>query len=265
MELCSIASGSNGNCIYTGDDNTHLLIDAGISGKRIEAGLNNIELKASDISGILVTHEHSDHIGGLGVMARRHGIPIYATVGTIDAIKHCSGVGKIDPSLFHEVKEDEEFTVGTLNVRPIRVSHDAAQPVAYRVGDGEKNVAVMTDLGYFDDYIVDNISGLDILLLESNHDIRMLETGRYPYHLKQRILGKRGHLSNETAGRLLCRVLHDDIKHVFLGHLSGENNYDKLAFETVRMEIDMGDNPYSCADFDLRIASRYESSEKVSV
>ncbi len=265
MELCSIASGSNGNCIYTGDANTHLLIDAGISGKRIEAGLNNIELKSSEISGILVTHEHSDHISGLGVMARRYGIPIYATAGTIDYIKYCSSAGKIDESLFNVVREDEEFTIGTLTVRPIHVSHDAAQPVAYRVSDGKNDVAVMTDLGYFDDYIVENISGLDILLLESNHDIRMLETGSYPYHLKQRILGRRGHLSNETAGKLLCRVLHDNIKHVFLGHLSGENNYDKLAFETVRMEVDMGDVPYKCTDFDLSIASRYESSKKVSV
>ena len=151
MELCSIASGSSGNCIYVGNDDTHLMIDAGISGRRIEEGLNQIGLKTSDMSGILVTHEHTDHIGGLGVVARKYGIPIYATGGTIDAIKRSPGTGQISDYLFHEVKPDKRFKVGGMEINPIKVSHDAAEPVAYRFFENGRSAAVMTDLGKFDD------------------------------------------------------------------------------------------------------------------
>lgn len=260
MQLCSIASGSSGNCIYIGDDDTHILIDAGISGKRIEEGLNSIGLKTSEMDAIFVTHEHSDHIQGLGVLARRYGIGIYSTPGTIEAIKSNSYLGKIDPNLLHVISPDVDFSIEKLRIHPIRVSHDAAEPVAYRVTNGNRSVAVMTDLGYYDDYIVSNLKGLDALVLESNHDIRMLETGPYPYPLKQRILGNRGHLSNENAGRLLCEVIHDDLSCIMLGHLSAENNMEELAFETVRLELDMGDNPYKAADFEIEIASRYAPS-----
>lgn len=258
MELCSIASGSSGNCIYTGDGTTHIIIDAGISGKRIEAGLNSIGLTRNDINGILVTHEHSDHIQGLGVMARKCGIPIYATKGTLDYIREAKYLGKIDDSLLHEIHEDEEFNIGNITIHPIKVSHDAAQPVAYRLSDHRSKVAVMTDLGYYDDYIAENIKGLDALLLESNHDVRMLEVGPYPYPLKQRILGKKGHLSNESAGRLLSEVLHDGMKKIVLGHLSQENNVPELAFETVRLEVEMADNEYHMSDFEMVVAKRNE-------
>lgn len=263
MEFCSIASGSSGNCIYVGDGTTHLIVDAGISGKRIEAGLNRIGLKGSELDGILVTHEHSDHIQGLGVMARRYGLPIYATEGTLAAIRRISGLGAIPPELFTAISEDVEFSLGDMRVRPIRISHDAAQPVAYRLTSGKKSAAVMTDLGYFDDYIVRSLEGLDILLLEANHDIRMLEAGPYPYPLKQRILGKKGHLSNDSAGRLLCRVLNNNIRKVFLGHLSKENNYAQLAYETVRLEVDLDDCEFRASDFDISIAQRNEPTEVV--
>lgn len=258
MEMLSIASGSSGNCIYAGDTSTHILIDAGISGKSVEAGLNSISMTTADIQAILITHEHSDHIKGLGVLARKAGIPIYATKGTLEAIKRCKALGKIDEQLYNEIKEDEEFSIGSMYFRPIRISHDAAQPVAYRFRSDKSNAAVMTDLGVFDDYIVSNLQGLDMLLLESNHDIRMLETGSYPYELKQRILGRKGHLSNENSGRLLSRVLHSGMKKILLGHLSQENNYPPLAFETVRSEIDLADNEYMSKDFDISVAKRNE-------
>lgn len=264
MRMCSIASGSSGNCIYVGSDNTHLLIDAGISGKSIEAGLNGIDISTSDIDGILVTHEHSDHIAGLGVLARRYGIDIYATEGTVEAIKG-KNLGRIDEGLFKIIREDDDFVVNDLCVHAIKVPHDAAAPVAYRIGSNGSSIAVMTDLGYFDDYIVSNLQGLDALLLESNHDIRMLETGPYPYPLKQRILGNRGHLSNENAGRLLGRVINDNMQKIFLGHLSKENNLAELAYETVRLELDMGDNPYNSRDFEIAIASRVAPSELVCI
>ncbi|MGN0402667.1 MAG: MBL fold metallo-hydrolase [Acetatifactor sp.] len=265
MRLCSIASGSSGNCIYVGSEATHLLVDVGISGKRTEAGLKELELNGRDIDGILITHEHADHISGLGIIARKYEIPVYATRGTIDAMRKSSGLGNVDWNLFYEVKEDEKFIIKDLTVNPMRISHDAAQPVGYRISQGSRRVAVCTDLGIYNDYTVECLRGMDALLLEANHDVNMLQVGPYPYYLKQRILGDRGHLSNENSGRLLCRILHDRLKTVLLGHLSKENNLPELAFESVRMEINMDDNPYKAGDFDIRVASRSEVTSPVII
>ena len=264
MELCSIASGSSGNCIYAGTDDCHVLIDAGISGKRIEAGLNEIGYKTSEMDGILITHEHMDHIKGLGVVARRHGIPMYATKGTIDAIMENRSVGEIDGSLFRVIRPEVPFRIGDMTVQPISTSHDAADPVAYVMRREQKSMAVITDLGTYDDYIVDKVQGLDVLLLEANHDVHMLQVGVYPYYLKQRILGEKGHLSNELSGQLLSRVLHDRFRKVVLGHLSKENNYPQLAYESVKMEITMADVPYKGSDFPVEVARRDEVSELIS-
>lgn len=263
MELCSIASGSSGNCICVGSDNCHVLIDAGISGKRIEAGLNSIDLKTADMQGILITHEHIDHIAGVGVLARKYGIPIYATAGTIDAVLNTKSVGKIEEALFHPITPGEDFIIGDLTIEPISVSHDAAEPVAYKIKQPGKSAAIMTDLGTYDDTIVEKLKNLDVLLLEANHDVRMLQAGSYPYQLKRRILGEKGHLSNELSGQLLSEVLHDDFKTIFLGHLSKENNYPKLAYETVRLEVTLGDNPYKGEDFPIYVAERDGVSPKV--
>lgn len=256
MRLCSIASGSSGNCIYVGSEQTHLLIDTGISRKRIEEGLNALELTGGDLSGILVTHEHADHIQGLGVFCRKYEIPIYATSGTLDGIISYKGLGKMPEGLYHEIKADQKFMLGDLQINPFSISHDANEPTGYRVEHGAKKVAVATDLGKYDEYIVQNLRGLDALLLEANHDVHMLEVGPYPYPLKQRVLGDRGHLSNELSGRLLCDVLHDHLKKVFLGHLSKENNYEQLAYETVKLEITLGDNPYKGEDIPIAVAKR---------
>lgn len=260
MDFCSIASGSSGNCIFAGTDDTGILIDAGISGKRIEQGLNSIGRKSAEMKGILVTHEHSDHIKGLGVLARKYHIPIYATPGTIREIKR-SGLGKIEEELYQEIHADEPFCLGDLTVEPFEISHDAAEPVAYRIGDGKKTVGVVTDLGVYTDYTVRHLQGLDAVLLEANHDVNMLQVGTYPYYLKQRILGNRGHLSNENAGRLLCEILNDRLQGIFLGHLSKENNYEALAYETVCAEVTLGDNPYRASDFPIRVAHRDVPSE----
>lgn len=265
LELCAIASGSSGNCVCVGSDNTHLLIDAGVSGKRIENGLNEIELKASEMQGILVTHEHTDHIAGLGVLARRYGIPIFATEKTIDAIVNTKSVGKIDDGLFQAITPGRRFSIGELTINPISISHDAADPVAYKVINGDKKVAVVTDLGNYNQAIVDELQGLDALLLEANHDIKMLQMGAYPYPLKRRILGDRGHLSNERSGQLLSELLHDDFGTVVLGHLSKENNYEELAYEAVRLEVTMGDTPYKAEDFPMYVAKRDTVSPRIRV
>ena len=233
--------------------------------EEVEKGLKELELTGQDIDGILITHEHADHIQGLGIMARKYEIPIYATAGTIAAMKDCKGLGSVDHGLFHEVKEDTKFTIKDLTINPMRISHDAAQPVGYRISYGNRRVAVCTDLGVYNDYTVECLKGMDALLLEANHDVNMLQVGPYPYYLKQRILGKKGHLSNEAAGKLLSRLLHDDMKAIVLGHLSQENNLPELAYETVRVEVNMSDTPYKAEDFPLYVAKRNEVSQMIEI
>ncbi|MBD5460702.1 MAG: MBL fold metallo-hydrolase [Lachnospiraceae bacterium] len=263
MRLCSIASGSSGNCIYVGSEAAHLLIDVGISGKKVEEGLEKLELTGRDLDGILITHEHADHISGLGVISRRYQAPIYATRGTIREILKCKNAPEAE--LFREIRADQRMTIKDLTVTPMSVSHDAAQPVAYRIGYGSKRVAVCTDLGMFNDYTVECLKGMDALLLEANHDENMLLAGTYPYYLKQRILGEKGHLSNENSGRLLNRILCDRTKTIVLGHLSKENNMPELAYESVRMEITMGDCPYRAEDFEIMVAKRSEPSAVIHI
>jgi len=265
MNLVSITSGSSGNCIYVGTDSTHILVDAGISGKRIEEGLNSIGLKVSELSGILVTHEHADHIAGIGVLARRYGVPIYATPGTISGILQSKTIGEGPMELFHEVKADNGFTLNDLNINPVEISHDAYEPVAYRIGCGDKSIGVCTDLGKYDDYIIEQFRGVNTLLIEANHDVNMLQVGRYPYQLKRRILSDKGHLSNENCGKLLCELLHDNLGTILLGHLSEENNLAELAYETVRLEIMMNECEYKPEDFEILVAKRNERSKLIAV
>lgn len=257
MRFMTIASGSSGNCIYTGSDTTHILIDAGISGKKTEAGLNGIGVKPGELDAIFITHEHSDHIGGLGVLARKYGIPIYASAGTIEGIKQCSQIGEIDKALLKSIKADEQVIIKDIIVNPMRISHDANEPLAMRIYNEGKRAAIITDLGCYDEYTRGCLFGMDILLCEANHDVRMLETGPYPYPLKRRILGDRGHLSNEAGGRLISSLLCDNTKYIILGHLSKENNMPEIAYETVKFMIDTdGGNNYRGTDFPISVARR---------
>ena len=265
MRFASIASGSSGNCIYAGSDHTHVLVDVGISAKRIEKGLSELGIKPSELSAICITHEHSDHIKGLGVLSRKYGIPIYGTEGTLREIKVAKGLGEFDEGLLKPLRPDMHLSIGDMEILPFHIDHDAADPVAYRIQCGSKSVAVATDLGHYNQYTIDHLLDLDAVLLESNHDRRMLETGPYPYYLKRRILSDYGHLSNEHAGRLLNYILNDKMKHVLLGHLSKENNLPELAFETVRLEVDMGECPYCVSDFHMEVADRDERSEILNI
>ena len=265
MRLVSIASGSSGNCIYIGSDNTHILVDAGISNKRIEQGLNEVGLKGAELDGIVVTHEHSDHVKGLGVLARKYRLPVYGTRGTLDKIAAMSALGEYPKELLRPVSPDVAFAIGDLKLEPFSIDHDAADPVAYRVKHGRIDVAVATDMGHYDQYVIDHLQGLDAILIESNHDVNMLQAGPYPYYLKRRILSDHGHLSNENAGRLLSCILHDGLKQILLGHLSRENNYEALAYETVRLEIDRSDTPYRAIDFPITVARRDEMSQIINL
>ena len=178
MRMVSIASGSSGNCIYVGSDETHILIDAGISNKRIEKGLNEIGVTGNDLDGILITHEHSDHIKGLGVLARKYGTPIYSTRETLEEIGNVKSLGDYPRELFRPICHDVDFYIGDLGIKPFRIDHDAANPVAYRVQNNRRSVAVATDMGHYSQYIIDHLQGPGCdFARESNHDVNMLETG----------------------------------------------------------------------------------------
>lgn len=264
MNLCSIASGSSGNCTFVGSKCTKLLVDAGVSGKRIENGLNSLEVSPEDIQGILITHEHADHIQGLGVLARRYHTPVYGTAETINAILKMNGIGRIPEELIHYVVPDMEFCINDITVEPFSTSHDASNPVCYTFKSEGHKVGMATDLGKYDDYIISKLTGSEILLLEANHDVNMLMVGGYPYYLKQRILGDRGHLSNENSARLICRLFHEKLKHITLAHLSKENNYEELAYETVRVELNrLTDDRNS--DSMLSVAKRDVVSDMLSI
>ena len=256
MRFTTIASGSSGNCTYVGSDNTHILVDAGVSKKRIEEGLSSLDLALSDISAIFVTHEHTDHIAAIRTILKKHDIPVYATAGTITGILNTDKKNEMSGAEFITVRADEAVTVGDMIIDPMTISHDALEPCGYRVYCGSKKIGIATDLGCYSDYTVECLKGCDALLLEANHDVRMLQTGPYPYVLKSRILGDRGHLSNDKSGELLCKLLNDRIKGVFLGHLSKENNMPELAYETVRVEVDMSGIPYCSKDFPIMVAER---------
>lgn len=264
MELCSIASGSSGNCIYVGHDDTHLLVDTGISKKRIVEGLYGIDVDPETLTGILLTHEHVDHIAGLGPFLRKYHIPVYGTKGTVNAALCSSGLGVIDRSLLNIIEPGSGFMIGDVEVKSFNISHDAAEPVCYVFESDGIKVGVATDMGVFTDETVEALQGLSAVLLEANHDVHMLEAGIYPYMLKRRILGDKGHLSNENSGRLLSKVWTEQLKHIFLGHLSKENNYPDLAYETVKVEL-LKDHPDFKVSTKLEVALRDKPTELISV
>lgn len=229
LELITLYSGSSGNCVYVSDGTTRLLIDCGVSGKRIEMGLNSIGVAPETVHGVLLTHEHSDHIASVGILHRRYGWQLYANRPTWQAAE--SVVGKYRPDCVHFFCGD--FSIGDILVTPFAIPHDAAAPVGYRFSQGAGAVSVATDIGKLTGELAEHLSGSDCVLLEANHDEEMLKAGPYPYPLKRRILGERGHLSNENAGRLCAYLAKTGTKHILLGHLSVHNNMPELAYQTV--------------------------------
>ena len=264
MRFVSFGSGSSGNCTCIDSDRTHLLVDAGLTRKKTVECLKQMDLSLQDIDGIFLTHEHSDHIAGLRLIAKQTEAPIYATLGTIEAVRNTPGGREIDPARFVSVRPDVNTTVGDITVCPMHISHDAADPVGYRFLHGGKKACVCTDLGCYTDYTAECLQDSDVLLLEANHDVNMLQVGPYPYSLKRRILSDRGHRSNASSGELLNRILNHHLKAIFLGHLSEENNLPELAFETVRVEIMDGGTGYRPDDLPIHVARRREMSEIVS-
>jgi phosphoribosyl 1,2-cyclic phosphodiesterase len=253
MEFCSIYSGSSGNCLYVGSEDTRLLVDAGLTGKRIQDGMKEAGIAPDTINAILITHEHSDHIKAAGILSRRFNIPIYANEGTWEAMERF--IGPVKSENIKSFSNYEPFEVRGMTVVPYAIPHDAAQPCGYSIIEGKSKVSIATDIGHITDTVKKNICDSDLILLESNHDVEMLKVGPYPYPLKLRILGDEGHLSNENAGKLITEIYNSKIKKVILGHLSHTNNYPELALRTVLSVLEMN-GIQDGKDVDIDIAYR---------
>jgi len=223
MKFSALSSGSKGNCFYVNDKESSILVDCGISCSRVLSSLAELKEDAGRIKGIFVTHEHTDHISGVDVLARKFNIPVFATKGTIKNSFLCS-----NKELVNEIKEDETLKIGDMEISAFSKSHDAASPVSFNIKNG-KQISIITDIGYASKEVCENVSDSDLLVIEANHDINMLENGFYPQFLKKRILSDRGHLSNLHSG--LCVLEHGrrKLRNVVLAHLSENNNTPELA------------------------------------
>lgn len=230
MKICPIRSGSKGNAVLIFTEKTKLLIDCGISGKTVEKGMKNIGVDPAELSAILITHEHNDHIKGVGVMTRRYNIPVYANQKTWDAMEKL--IGSINQTTKRIIKNNRE-KIGDIKISAFSIPHDAADPVGYCVESENKKASVATDIGVLNESIFKAVKGSSTVFLEANHDRNMLDAGRYPYNLKQRIKGEKGHLSNDEAGLAAKYLFKMGARNIILGHLSSENNYPLLAKNTV--------------------------------
>lgn len=228
MQVHVLASGSTGNSTVLDFDHTRLLVDAGISTRRIKNGLAEIGLQPEDLDGVFLTHEHRDHVNGLATLTKKYKLPVYATAATWQNMFCRAAI----PDECCRILSDN-LTVGAIRVQPFAISHDAAAPVGYSFYSNERKCTVATDLGFVTDAVREALDYSDVLVLESNHDVEMLQNGSYPWHLKRRILSNRGHLSNVDAGWAIARMAKKDNVQVLLAHLSQENNCQELAARTV--------------------------------
>lgn len=246
IRYCALASGSNGNSYYIAKGNTAILVDVGINNKHLHLRMASLGINPASIDAIFITHEHTDHICGLAVFAKRYQIPVYLTVGTYESSRI-----QLPEYLLHFIKADSIVNVGDLSVYGIPKYHDAKEPCSFMVTDGEINISVLTDIGRICVNVMKAIEISDVLFLESNFDEDMLQNGRYPYYLKNRIRGGEGHLSNRISMDAFLAHRSSRMKHLILGHLSGENNRVELVEELFA--------PH-CVEMILSVAKRTEPS-----
>lgn len=228
MQVHVLASGSTGNAIFLDFKHTKILVDAGISTRRIKNSLAALGTNIEELDGVVITHEHRDHVSGLPTMTKKYNLPVYASPNTWEAM-YCRELIPISCCQMLP----QSLMIGQVKVEPFSISHDAADPMGFRFYTGESKCSVVTDLGFVTDSVKEAIELSDILVLESNHDLNMLEEGAYPWHLKRRIKSNRGHLSNVDAGWTLARLKRKPSMQVFLAHMSKENNDPELARSTV--------------------------------
>ncbi len=231
IKFQSFLSGSSGNCTLVTDDTTHLLIDCGATGRYITECLGRIGLQPNALSGILVTHEHRDHVCGAGVLARKYGVRLYTNEATFAAMRPI--VGPVDEDNVEVHAPGEAFYIGDIAVCSFSIPHDASDPVGYCLRSREETFTIATDMGCLSEPVMEALRGSDYAIVEANHDVEMLRNGRYPWPLKKRILSEYGHLSNACAGELCMSLVESGVKCIWLGHLSQENNRPEVAYQTV--------------------------------
>lgn len=259
FKFCSLFSGSSGNSSLIQSENTKILVDAGYSCKKIVDSLNSINIKPDEIDAILITHEHSDHTNGVGLFSKKYNIPVYANTETWNAMM--SQKDKIDENNI-KIFEFKKFNIGNLCIEPFSIPHDAANPCGFNIYNGNKKISVATDIGHMTTEVIGKLSKSSFILLESNYDSNTLKCSRYPYPLKQRISGPNGHLSNEDAGKTISYLTQHGLTTVMLGHLSKENNFPELAYQTVvnsLIENNIDTN------FNLSVADRYNVSPIINI
>ena len=259
FNFCSLYSGSSGNSLFVESENTKLLVDAGVSSKKIEEALANLESDPTSIDGILITHEHSDHVQGLGTFAKKFNLPVFVNEKTLDAMpKQKEKISEKNIKLFNI---NEKFEIGDLKVKPFSIPHDAANPCGFNIFKDDKKISIATDIGHMTNGILKNLEDSIFIMLESNYDPEVLKYSKYPYQLKTRIAGPDGHLSNELAGKTISYLLNSGLKQAVLGHLSKQSNFPELAYKTVIDEI-------MCTKYDenslkLSVASRDIPGNKI--
>ncbi|AYC28406.1 MBL fold metallo-hydrolase [Paenisporosarcina cavernae] len=235
MRFSVLASGSSGNAIFVENDEHSFLIDAGLSGKKMDGLFASIDRSMKNLTGILVTHEHSDHIKGLGVVARKYNVPIYANAKTWMAMDSQLGTLPLDQKFHFDMETTKSF--GSINIQSFSVSHDAADPMFYVFEENGRKLSLITDTGYVSDRMKGHISGSDAYVFESNHDVSMLQMGRYPWSVKRRILSDVGHVSNEDAAIAMSEVMEEKPTRIYLSHLSKDNNMKDLARMSVTQTL----------------------------
>ena len=239
LRFSPLFSGSSGNAIYVGCDDAHILVDAGMSGNRVIGELQSMGIDPRRLNAILVTHEHADHIKGIGILSRKYDLPIYATEGTWQGMYNKIGAVSDKNHIIFEPEQD--FFIGSIDVTPFSTPHDANQSVGYTFELRGAKLAIVTDVGCIKDSWLKHVMGSDSVILESNYDPDMLRAGPYPYELKKRIASRKGHLSNDDAGHVAVELVRSGASQIILGHLSQENNFPELAMRTCELVMQMSD------------------------
>ncbi len=261
FNFCSLYSGSSGNSLFVESENTKLLVDAGVSSKKIETALTNLEIDPSSINGILITHEHSDHVQGLGTFAKKFNLPVYVNQKTLDAMPNQKD--KISEKNIKIIKNEEKFEIGDLKIKPFSIPHDAANPCGFNIIHDNKKISIATDIGHMTNGIIKNLEDSIFIMLEANYDPEVLKFSKYPYILKSRIAGPTGHLPNEMAGKTIAHLLNSGLQQAILGHLSKESNFPELAYKTVIDEV-ISSN-YDENSLKLSVASRDIPGNKIII
>ena len=261
LNFCSLYSGSSGNSFFVQSNCAKILVDIGLSSKKIILALESINIKPSSLDGILITHEHSDHVQGLGVFIKKYNIPLYIDKTTFSAIKESYTKG-IDNNNVHFITIGETFNLKDLIIHPFATPHDAANPCGYTITKGDKKISIATDIGNMTDNILHCLEHSCFILLESNYDPAVLQCANYPYSLKTRIAGPTGHLSNQSAGKTLSHLIDYGLTHAMLGHLSKESNFPELAYTTVMDELISNKKENN---FQLSVAKRDSCSKLIEL